>query len=81
ACFVVDMTYSAEEATVMLPYEYLPLPEVGEEVTGVNREGEGVCRARVLRVLAPPRFNRTAVVQVAVPKACATDVRMIRSQS
>lgn len=75
ACFVVNMAYSAEEATIMLPYEYLPLPEVGQEVAGVNRLGRAVCRARVLRVLAPPKFNRTAVVQVAVPKAYAMEVR------
>lgn len=78
ACFVINMAFSEDEANVMLPYEYLPVPQVGEEVIGINRMGEPVCRARVLRVLAAPKFNRTAVIQVAVPKAYAADVRMIK---
>ena len=30
AIFVVDMSYSEREAVVMLPYEFLPYPKVGE---------------------------------------------------
>ena len=42
AIFVVDVTYSEETGTVMMPYEYLPLPEKGEEVDGLNRAGQVV---------------------------------------
>ncbi len=42
AIFIIDETYSETEATVLLPYEYLPLPKEGDYVTGLNRGG-GTC--------------------------------------
>ncbi len=77
AIFVVDMTYSETEATVQLPYEFLPLPNKGEIVDGLDREGHRVCTARVLKVLNPKKFDRTPVITIAVPKECAMTVRNI----
>ncbi len=77
AIFVVNMTYADEEATVQLPYEFLPLPEKDEIVDGLDREGQKVCTARVVTVLSPRKFDRTAVITIAVPKECAMTVRNI----
>lgn len=77
AIFVIDMTYSETEATVQLPYEFLPLPDKGEIVDGLDREGQKVCTARVLKVLNPKKFDRTPVITIAVPKDCAMMVRNI----
>jgi Fe-S-cluster-containing hydrogenase component 2 len=77
AVFVVDMTYSEEEACVQLPYEFVPLPRKGDLVVGLNRRGEEVCSAQVVRVTNTARMDRTPVVTVAVPKDCAMDVRSI----
>lgn len=77
AIFVVDMTYSDTEAAVQFPYEFLPYPEVGKEVDGLNRAGEKVCDAKVLKVLNPKKFDRTAVITVAVPKEFGMEVRNI----
>lgn len=73
AVFVVDETYSEREAVVRIPYELLPLPEPGEEVTGLDRDGRGVCPAKVIRV--EKRKNRTHVVWLVVPKEFAMTVR------
>jgi Fe-S-cluster-containing hydrogenase component 2 len=78
AIFVLDMTYAEGEGTVQMPYEFLPLPEKGMEVDGLDREGKVVCRGRVLKVLNPKKYDRTAVVTVGVPKDCAMQVRNIR---
>ncbi len=78
AIFVVDMTYSDTEAAVQLPFEFLPYPEQGEIVDGLNRAGETVCDARVLKVLNPKNFDRTAVITVAVPKKFGMEVRNIK---
>lgn len=75
AIFVVDKTYSAETATVSFPHEYFPLPEKGQTVRAVDRCGEPVCDATVVRVLAPAAFDRTPVVTVEIPKEFADDVR------
>mgnify|MGYP001044499797 CR=1 FL=1 len=77
AIFVVDMTHSETRASVQLPYEFRPLPKRGDAVAALNRAGEPICEGSVLRVLNPHRHDRTAVVTVEVPKACAMDVRNI----
>lgn len=75
AIFVVDKGYSDREALVGVPYEMLPLPKAGMKVHGVDREGKAVCEARVVKVLNPKKFDRTALVYLAVPKELALDVR------
>lgn len=77
AIFVLDMIYSDREATVQLPYEFLPLPKKGEIVTALDREGRAVCSARVVNVRNPKKFDHTAVVTIAVPKNQAMNVRNI----
>jgi Fe-S-cluster-containing hydrogenase component 2 len=78
AIFLVDKTYSDTDATVAFPYEYFPLPEAGDAVTAVNRAGETVCDAKVVKVMNPKSFNRTPVVTIAVPKELSSDVRSIK---
>ena len=78
AIFVVDMTYSDTEATVQIPYEFLPYPKEGQVVDGLNRAGNKVCDAKVLKVLVPKTFDRTAVIKVAVPKKLGMEVRNIK---
>jgi hypothetical protein len=63
---------------VQIPYEFLPYPEVGEIVDGLNRAGERVCDAKVLKVLKPKSFDRTAVIQIAVPKNLGMIVRNLK---
>ena len=75
---VVDETYSEEEALVKIPYEFLPLPTEGSFVTGVDREGKPVCRAKVVKVLNTKTMDRTPVVSLAVPKELSMTVRFMK---
>jgi Fe-S-cluster-containing hydrogenase component 2 len=77
AIFVVDATYSESEATVQMPYEYYPLPVAGQIVDGLNRAGQAVCEARVLRVINSKRHDHTPVITLAVPKAQVMEVRSL----
>lgn len=78
AIFVIDSNYSDAEALVMLPYEFIPLPEVGEAVDALDREGCPVAEARVVKVLSSKAFDRTSVISLAVPKGKEMDVRSFR---
>lgn len=78
AIFRVDMTYSQDKASVAFPYEFLPMPEKGDIVQGVNRAGEVVCEAEVLRVQQPKGFDHTAVITVVVSKDLAMEVRSMK---
>lgn len=75
AIFIIDETYSETEASVMLPYEYLPLPMAGDYVTGLNRSGEPICRAKVINVRTAKIQNKTSLITLAVPKELSMEVR------
>ena len=63
---------------VTFPYEYLPLPEVGQEVTAVDRMGQPVCPAKVRSVERRKASNRTVLVTLAVPAEHAGEVRFMK---
>ena len=44
AITVIDKTYSDTEAVIEFPFEYLPLPAVGDIVDAVSRGGEVLCK-------------------------------------
>lgn len=73
AIFIVDESYSEKEALVKIPYEFLPLPEEGSVVTGLNREGRAVCKAKIKQI--QKMKNKTNVVTLIVPKERSMDVR------
>ncbi|MBM7613744.1 4Fe-4S binding protein [Alkaliphilus hydrothermalis] len=75
---VVDMTYSEEEALIKIPYEFLPLPEIGETVKGLDREGKVVCEVKVVKVLRGKSLDKTPIISLAVDKEYVKIVRNIR---
>jgi Fe-S-cluster-containing hydrogenase component 2 len=77
AVFVVDETFSDDEALVKLPYEFVPFPENGESVACFNRDGLEVCSGRVVRVVKGKDKMATPVAWVAFPKEYCHDVRHI----
>ncbi len=80
AVFLVDGSRPGEEGAVVLPYENLPLPSVGQEVAGLDRSGRAVCRGRVVKVRKAYAFDRTVTVEIAVPKEAVMAVRGFRTE-
>lgn len=79
AIFIIDETYSDTLASVMMPYEFYPLPEKGQTVKGLGREGEVLCDAKVLRVVpSMTKQSKTPLVTVEIPKEFVFDVRFIQ---
>lgn len=78
AIFIINMAYSETESAVTFPFEYLPLPAVGDEVQALSRGGEYVCMGRVVKVVDIPKNDHTVLVTVAVPKEFTNDVRTIK---
>jgi Fe-S-cluster-containing hydrogenase component 2 len=78
AIFVIDAGGDAETARVMLPHEFVPLPEVGEVVDALDRRGEVVGEARVARVAAARALDRTPIVTLELDTGLATTVRHFR---
>ena len=63
---------------ITLPYEFLPMPKVGDQVATLDREGRVLGKSRVTWVLAPQRNDGTALVTIQVPKKWLLDARAIR---
>ena len=78
AIFVVRKAYTETEALVSIPYEFLPLPQVGEHVEALDREGEKICLATVTQVRSRTKYDRTSVVSFSVPQEKCMEVRHIR---
>ena len=67
AIFLVDETYEDGYASVTLPYEFLPLPEVGTKGAGLGRNGQKVCDAEVVQVRNVKAFDKTNLLTIKVP--------------
>ena len=77
AIFVLSLNYTDESALLLFPFEFLPLPKVGEEVSAIDREGRTVCKGKVVRILNKRKQDYTPVVSISIPKKCALVVRGI----
>jgi ferredoxin len=69
---------TGDTARIRFPWEYLPLPEAGEEVEMADRLGETVCGGVIRAVSNPPRNNRTAVLTAEFPAEFVERVVTIR---
>jgi len=76
AIFVIDVNYSEEKSLIKLPHEMLPLPEKGEDVHALDRDGSILGKAKVVRVLKIK--NKTHIISLEVPKSTAMKVRSIK---
>ncbi|MFP4001616.1 MAG: 4Fe-4S binding protein [Thermoplasmata archaeon] len=72
AIFVIDCSYSDEKCKVTVPYEYLPVPEKGEEVMALDRKGNEVEKAEVTDVR---KSGKTYAVTLEIDKDHVWDVR------
>ena len=76
--FLVNEDCGDGSATVTLPYEFYPLPQVGDCGRALSRSGEPVCDAQVVRVRSVKAFDKTALVTMSVPKEFAMAARMFQ---
>ncbi len=75
AIFLVDEQAGDGYASVTMPYEFLPLPEVGARGKGLGRDGRPVCEAEVLKVQTAKAFDQTHLLTVKVPVYMAMKAR------
>ncbi|MCR4429914.1 MAG: 4Fe-4S binding protein [Tepidanaerobacteraceae bacterium] len=76
AIFVLDG--SEQKAKISFPHEYYPLPQKGDVVDCVDREGKAIVKGIVLKVVKSPKYDATAVVTVEVPMEYIKIIRSIK---
>lgn len=79
AIFLIDEDYEPGYATVGLPYEFLPLPEVGAKGTALGRDGKPVCEAEVVSVRTAPVMDKTVILAMKVPVEYVHQARFFRA--
>ncbi|OPZ63604.1 MAG: ferredoxin [Firmicutes bacterium ADurb.Bin506] len=77
AIFLEDDSHGPDAAQVTFPYEYLPVPEKGQQVRATNRAGQEICDATVVSVRKPKAYNKTAVITISVPREYLHEARGI----
>jgi Fe-S-cluster-containing hydrogenase component 2 len=73
AIFVVKI--KGDKAWVTLPYEFIPLPKVGESVQALARNGKLRGKSVVKKII---KHGKTMVVTIEVKSNLAMDIRNIR---
>ena len=78
AIVLVDESLPDGKASVMMPYEYRPLPQKGDVVTALNRAGQELGDAKVVAVRQTQKMDQTATVTIEVPRDWSMQARAIR---
>lgn len=78
AIFLVNEDYEEGYASIMLPYEFLPMPKVGEMGIGLSRSGEELCDAEVIEVKSQKAYDYTNLVTIKVPKNMSMKARFYK---
>lgn len=78
AIFIVDEDYEENFATVTMPYEFIPLPKVGEIGNGISRAGVFQCPAEVISIRKNKVFDHTNLLTIKIPKEYAKKVRFYK---
>ncbi len=79
AIFIVDMRNSPEgKAWVSIPYEFLLVPEIGDVVKTLDREGKCLGPAKVVKVVQLGKEWKTTIVTIEVDENLAMEARYLR---
>lgn len=80
AIFLINEDYEEGYSTVTIPYEFLPLPKVGDIGVALSRSGEKVCKAEILEVRTSKAFDHTNLLTMKIPKEMVMKARFYKSE-
>lgn len=77
--FLVDEEFEEGYASITMPYEFLPLPKVGDKGVALDRSGAKVCEAEVIDVRKAPVFDHTNLLTIKVPVEMSMKARFFKN--
>ena len=80
AIFLVNEDYEAGYATVMMPYEFLPLPKKGDKGAALDRSGNKIGEAEVVEVRSAKAFDKTNLLTMKVAAELAMRARFFKPE-
>ena len=75
AIFIINEAYSEEKAAISIAYELLPVPDKGEIVHALDRNGNVVCEGEIIRIQNPKKADNTSIITFTIPKQYSAIVR------
>lgn len=66
---------------VTMPYEFLPVPKVGDKGIALGRNGKEVCKAEVTKVRTAPAFDHTNLLTIKVPNDMVMKARFYKKEA
>lgn len=80
AIFLVNEHLEEGYASVTIPYEFLPLPEIGTKGVALGRNGQKVCDAEIIAVKSVPAYDKTNLLTMKVPAEFADRARFFKTE-
>lgn len=80
AIFLVEEDIGEGYGTVTIPYEFLPLPEIGTKGMALGRNGQPVCIAEVCKIQNVKAFDHTSLLTLKVPKDMVMKARFFQAE-
>lgn len=78
ACFVINETIGNGKIDITIPYEMLPVPQKGDIVKALGRDGTELGDAEIIRVLNSKKMDHTNVITMRVDAELLYDARNFR---
>ncbi len=75
AIFLLNEDCGDGTAEITMPYEFLPLPKIGDKGMALSRKGEPVCNAEIVSVKSIKAYDKTNLLTMKVPKEFAMKAR------
>ena len=66
---------------VTMPYEFLPIPKVGDKGVALGRNGQYVCDAEVTKIRTAPAFDHTYLLTIKVPNDMVMKARFYKKEA
>lgn len=79
AIFLVNEDYAPGYATVGLPYEFRPLPQIGDKGIALDRSGKAVGEAEVISIKSAKALDETAILTIKVSEDLSMKARFFKS--
>ena len=80
AIFLVEEDVAPGYGEVTMPYEFMPLPEVGDKGIACGRDGKEICECEVTKVRTAPVFDHTNLLTIKVPNDMLMKARFYRAK-
>ena len=80
AIFLIEEDVEPGYGEVTMPYEFFPLPKVGDHGIAYGRNGKAVCACEVTNIRTSPAFDHTNLLTIKVPSNMLMSARFYRAE-